>query len=158
MILLEIPQIPVGDAIQNFFDVLTTNFSGFFDSFSDGLGAAVEGLVWLLLVPAPVVLSVILALIGLVVRGWKFVVVSLLGLLLIISMQQWEAAMQTLALVVVSTVVALIIGIPLGILAARKRSASAVIRPIMDLMQTMPAFVWLVPVVTLFGIGVVPGS
>ena len=157
MIPLEIPQIPVGDAIQNFFDVLTTNFSGFFDSFSNGLGAAVDGLVWLLLAPPPVVLAVILALIGLVVRGWKFAVGTVLGLLLIISMQQWEAAMQTLALVVVSTVVALIIAIPLGILAARKRAASAVIRPIMDLMQTMPAFVWLVPVVTLFGIGVVPG-
>jgi glycine betaine/proline transport system permease protein len=100
---------------------------------------------------------VIFALIGLLVRGWIFAIGSLLGFLLIIGMDQWTAAMQTLALVVVASVIAVIIAIPVGILAARKRGASAVIRPIMDLMQTMPAFVWLVPVVTLFSIGVVPG-
>ena len=65
--------------------------------------------------------------------------------------------MQTLALVLVSTIVAVAIAIPLGVLAARKRWASHAVKPLMDLMQTMPAFVWLVPVVTLFGIGVVPG-
>jgi ABC-type proline/glycine betaine transport system permease subunit len=100
---------------------------------------------------------VIFALIGLLVRGWIFAIGSLLGFLLIIGMDQWTAAMQTLALVLVASVIAVIIAIPVGILAARKRGASAVIRPLMDLMQTMPAFVWLVPVVTLFSIGVVPG-
>jgi ABC-type proline/glycine betaine transport system permease subunit len=157
MIPLEFPRIPVGSGIQSFFDLLTTNLSAFFDGFSNGLGAAVDALVWVLEAPPAVVLAVILTLIGLVIRGWTFAVGTLIGLLLIISMQQWESAMQTLALVVVSTVVALVIAIPLGIWAARKRAASAVLRPIMDLMQTMPAFVWLVPVVTLFGIGVVPG-
>jgi ABC-type proline/glycine betaine transport system permease subunit len=157
MIPLAFPRIPVGSGIQSFFDLLTTNLSAFFDGFSNGLGAAVDGLVWLLEAPPAIVLAVILALIGLVVRGWKFALGTLIGLLLIISMEQWEAAMQTLALVVVSTIVALVIAIPLGIWAARKRAASTVLRPIMDLMQTMPAFVWLVPVVTLFGIGVVPG-
>jgi ABC-type proline/glycine betaine transport system permease subunit len=72
-------------------------------------------------------------------------------------MEQWEASMQTLALVLVSTVVAVVIAIPLGVWAARSRYTSSVLKPILDLMQTMPAFVWLVPVVTLFGIGVVPG-
>ena len=152
-----IPKIEIGKWISSFFDWLTTNLSGFFDAVSSIVGGAVDGIIWLLQAPNPILLAVLFALIGLVVKGWRFALGSLLGLLLIISMDQWDAAMQTLALVVVSTVVAIIIAIPLGILAARKRAASAALRPIMDLMQTMPAFVWLVPVVTLFGIGVVPG-
>jgi glycine betaine/proline transport system permease protein len=152
-----VPRINLGDALEGFFDWLTTNFSGIFDGISDVIGGAVDGLIALLTAPPPLVLAVIFALIGLLVRGWIFAIGSLLGFLLIIGMDQWTAAMQTLALVVVASVIAVIIAIPVGILAARKRGASAVIRPIMDLMQTMPAFVWLVPVVTLFSIGVVPG-
>jgi ABC-type proline/glycine betaine transport system permease subunit len=152
-----VPRINLGDALESFFDWLTTNFSGIFDGVSDVIGGAVDGLIALLEAPPPLVLAVIFALIGLLVRGWIFAVGSLLGFLLIIGMDQWTAAMQTLALVLVASVIAVIIAIPLGILAARKRGASAVVRPLMDLMQTMPAFVWLVPVVTLFSIGVVPG-
>jgi ABC-type proline/glycine betaine transport system permease subunit len=155
--MIDVPRIPVGEKIQDFFDWLTTNMSGFFDAISNFIGSAVDRLIDLLEAPDPVVMAVIFALIGLVVRGWKFAVIALAGLLLIISMEQWTAAMQTLALVLVSTIAAVIIAIPLGILGARNRWASATIKPIMDLMQTMPAFVWLVPVVTLFGIGVVPG-
>jgi glycine betaine/proline transport system permease protein len=152
-----VPRINLGDALESFFDWLTSNFSGLFDGVSDVIGGAVDGLIALLEAPPPLVMAVIFALIGLLVRGWIFAVGSLLGFLLIIGMDQWTAAMQTLALVLVASIIAVIIAIPLGILAARKRGASAVIRPIMDLMQTMPAFVWLVPVVTLFSIGVVPG-
>jgi glycine betaine/proline transport system permease protein len=152
-----VPRINLGDALESFFDWLTTNFSGIFDGVSDVIGGAVDGLIALLTAPPPLVLAVIFALIGLLVRGWVFAIGSLLGFLLIIGMDQWTAAMQTLALVVVASVIAVLLAIPLGILAARRRGASAVLRPLMDLMQTMPAFVWLVPVVTLFSIGVVPG-
>jgi glycine betaine/proline transport system permease protein len=152
-----VPRINLGDWLEAFFDWLTTNFSGIFDGVSDVIGGAVDGLIALLTAPPPLVMAVIFALIGLLVRGWIFAIGSLLGFLLIIGMDQWTAAMQTLALVLVASVIAVVIAIPLGILAARKRGASAVLRPIMDLMQTMPAFVWLVPVVTLFSIGVVPG-
>jgi ABC-type proline/glycine betaine transport system permease subunit len=152
-----IPKIPLGSWLASFFDWLTTNFSGFFDAVSGVIGGAVDGLIVVLEAPPPLVVAVIFALIGLLVRGWIFAIGSLLGFLLIMSMGQWSAAMQTLALVLVASVIAVLIAIPLGIWAARRRAASAVTRPIMDLMQTMPAFVWLVPVVTLFGIGVVPG-
>lgn len=152
-----IPRIPLGQWISDFFDWMTTSFAAFFDTISDIVGGFVDGFIWLLEAPPPVALAAFLALIGLVVRGWKFGLGTLLGLLLIISMQQWETSMQTLALVLVSTIIALIIAIPVGILGARNRTASAVIRPVMDFMQTMPAFVYLVPVVTMFGIGVVPG-
>jgi glycine betaine/proline transport system permease protein len=157
MLVIEVPRAPVGDTIQTFFDWLTTNLGAFFDAISDGLGAAVDGFIELLQAPDPVILAAVFALLGLLVGGWRLGVVSLLGLLAIISMDQWDAAMQTLALVLVSALGALVVAIPLGVWAASSGRVSAALRPMMDLMQTMPAFVWLVPVVTLFSIGVVPG-
>lgn len=154
---IEVPRVPVGDTIERFFDWLTETLGAFFDAISDGLDSVVDGFIGLLQTPDPVVMAVIFALVGVLVGGWRLGLISIVGLLFIIGVEQWAAAMQTLALVLVSTVVAVILAIPLGIWAASSRRASAVLRPIMDLMQTMPAFVWLVPVVTLFSIGVVPG-
>jgi glycine betaine/proline transport system permease protein len=155
--IIEAPRIPVGRELERFFEWLTDNMGWFFDFITDVVGSAVDGLTTLLQAPDPLVTVVIFALLGWAVRGWRFAVFALLGLFLIVSMEQWETAMETLALVVVATVVAVAISIPLGVLAARSQHASAVLRPILDLMQTMPALVWLVPVVTLFSIGVVPG-
>jgi glycine betaine/proline transport system permease protein len=154
---IEVPRAPVGDTIERVFEWLTSNLGAFFDAISDGLGTAVDGFIALLQAPDPVVLAVVFALVGLLVSGWRLGLLSLLGLLAIISMDQWDPAMQTLALVLVSTLVAVVVAIPLGIWAASSERVSTALRPVMDLMQTMPAFVWLVPVVTLFGIGVVPG-
>lgn len=154
---IEIPRLPVGEEIEKFFDWLTTNLDWFFTVVSDAMEAVVDGLIAVLVAPNPLVMVVIFAVLAWLVQGWKFGVGSLLGLLLIVSMEQWENAMETLALVLVAALVAIVIALPLGILAARKAWASSVLKPIMDLMQTMPAFVWLVPVVMLFGIGVVPG-
>lgn len=154
---IDVPRIRVGDALTDFFDWLAAHLGGFFELVSDVIGGAVDNLISLLEAPDPVVLAVVFALLGLALKGWKFAGVTLLGLLLVVGMEQWQAAMQTLALVLVSTVVAIVIALPLGVLAARRQWASTVLKPILDLMQTMPAFVWLVPVVTLFSIGVVPG-
>lgn len=90
-------------------------------------------------------------------RDWKLALGSALGLLFIVSMDQWDNAMQTLSLVLIAAAIALVLGIPVGIASARWDGVSQVVRPAMDLMQTMPAFVWLVPVVTLFSIGVPAG-
>lgn len=155
--LIAFPRIPVGARIADFFTWLTDNLSGVFELFSTALNAVVNGFITVLEFPNPIVMAVIFALIGLAIRGWKFGLGSLLGMLFIIGMDQWATAMQTLALVLVATIVAVVIAIPLGVLAASSQTSSSVIKPLMDLMQTMPAFVWLVPVVTLFGIGVVPG-
>ncbi|MDX6231110.1 MAG: glycine betaine/proline transport system permease protein [Nocardioidaceae bacterium] len=154
---IDVPRVPVGERLQELFDWLTKHLGGFFDAISSFIGGAVDRLINLLEAPDPVILVVIFALIGLLLKGWKFAAVALLGLLLIVSMEQWAASMQTLALVLVAAAAAVLFALPLGILAARNRWASALLKPILDLMQTMPAFVWLVPVVTLFGIGVVPG-
>ncbi|MFC4857930.1 ABC transporter permease [Actinophytocola glycyrrhizae] len=152
-----LPRIPVGDWIDNAFDWVKDNLDAFFDEVADLLRDAVTGIADLLNSPAPLVLAFVFALLALAVRDWKVAAGTLVGMALIISMDQWENAMDTLALIVVATFVALVIAIPLGILAARSDRFSRVIRPIMDLMQTMPAFVWLVPVVTLFSIGVPAG-
>ncbi|KGH47439.1 glycine/betaine ABC transporter [Modestobacter caceresii] len=152
-----LPQIPVGDWIDTGFDWVTENFSPVFDVISAGTETGVEGLRDALLFPPPVLLAVLLAVLGGVVRSVRFAVVSLLGLLLLISMRMWEPAMATLALVLVSAVIAVAIGIPIGVSAAKSDRVSAVLRPVLDFMQTMPAFVYLVPAVTFFGIGLVPG-
>ncbi|MCZ2819040.1 proline/glycine betaine ABC transporter permease [Modestobacter sp. VKM Ac-2977] len=152
-----LPQIPVGDWIDTGFDWVTENFSPVFDVISAGTEAGVEGLRDALLFPPPVLFAVLLAVLGGVVRSVRFAVVSLLGLLLLISMRMWEPAMATLALVLVSAVIAVAIGIPIGIAAAKSDRVSAALRPVLDFMQTMPAFVYLVPAVTFFGIGLVPG-
>ncbi|WP_239453531.1 MULTISPECIES: ABC transporter permease subunit [Microbacterium] len=149
--------MPVGDAFEAFFDWLNVTFGPAFDAFSDFMGAILDGFIAVLSAPDPVILALIFGLIALVTRGWKFAVLGFLGLVLIIAMGQWYAAMQTLALVLVAAAVAVLISVPLGILAARSKTASSILRPILDFMQTMPGFVWLVPVVTLFGIGIVPG-
>lgn len=148
-----VPRIPVGDWISDGFDWVRDNFGDFLDRVSDVIESSVTGLSDLLLAPQPLVLVAVIALLAWFVKDWKLGIGTFLGLAAIIGVEQWEYAMQTLALILVATVAALAIGIPLGILAARSDRFSKVVRPVMDLMQTMPAFVWLVPVVTLFSIG-----
>ncbi|MGP6176237.1 ABC transporter permease [Microbacterium sp. A196] len=154
---ISIPRIPVGDMFEGLFDWLNDNLGAAFDTISDLIGGILDGFIAVLTGPDALILALLFGLIALATRGWKFSILGFVGLLLIISMGQWDASMQTLALVLVAALVAILISVPLGILAARSRTASAIIRPILDFMQTMPGFVWLVPVVTLFGIGIVPG-
>src|SRR5204862_5206714 len=82
---------------------------------------------------------------------------TLVALLLIESLRLWSDTMQTLALVLVAAALAAVVGVPLGVLAARRRGVSVVARPVLDLMQTTPVFVYLIPAVFFFGVGVVPG-
>jgi glycine betaine/proline transport system permease protein len=152
-----VPRIPVGDWVESAFDWITDHFGDFLGWLSDVVDGAVEGLIDVLLAPAPLIVALIFALLAWLVRDWKLGVGTFVGMAFIISFEQWENAMNTLALIVFATLVALVIGIPLGILAARWDSFSSVVRPIMDLMQTMPAMVWLVPAVTLFSIGIPAG-
>lgn len=154
---VNVPRIPVGDWFEGVFDWVTANLEWLFDAFSTVIDVAVEGLVTALDAPGAVLMALIFALLALVVSSWRVAAVALVGLVLVIGMDQWTTAMETLALVLVATAVAVVIGIPLGVLAARSERTSKVVRPVLDLMQTMPAFVWLVPVVFLFGIGYVPG-
>ena len=152
-----VPRIPLGDGIESGFEWVQDTLGWFFDRLSDAIESSVDGLAGLLNSPPALVMVAVLALLAWLARDWKVGLVSAVGLAVVIGLDQWSATMDTLALVFFATVVALLIGVPLGIAAARWDQVSRLVRPVMDLMQTMPAFVWLVPVVTLYGIGVPAG-
>lgn len=149
-----VPPLPIGDLLETGFEGFKDTFDAFFDVVGDIVTGAIDGIAALLLAPDPVVLTVLFALLAWLLRNWKLGAGTLVGMVLIIGMDMWEPAMETLALVVVATVVALLLGIPLGILAARSPAVSRILKPVMDFMQTMPGMVWLLPVLKLFSIGV----
>ena len=152
-----IPRIPIGKWIDSGIDWIKANLDALLDVVSDGGTALYDALTWLLLAPHPLIMVAIFSLLSWVFRSWRLAVGVALAFLFIISMNQWTGAMQTLSLVVIATLTAVVIAIPLGIWAAKSDTVSAILRPILDLMQTMPAFVYLIPAVTFFSIGVVPG-
>ncbi len=152
-----IPRVPIGEWGDAALTWLRETFGILFELFSDIMGTFVETLTdGLVSVPALLMIA-ILALIAWIFRSWQLALFSAVLFLLSLSMEQWETTMQTMALVIVSTLVAVIIAIPVGILASQSSVVSAIVRPIMDFMQTMPAFVYLIPAVLFFSIGVVPG-
>lgn len=155
-LLQDIPRIPLGDWAENFVDFLVNNFEWFFDFLQVFLETLVGGFSTLLSILPPLAMIAVLAGLAWLVSNWRVSIITALGLLLIASLGLWGDAMISLALVLSSTVVALAIGIPLGIFGAQSRVAEAIIRPILDFMQTMPSFVYLVPAVLLLGLGDAP--
>jgi len=150
-------RVPVGDWIDTGVDWLRDNLSGLFDIISIVVRFLVDGLTDVLIaVPVPLTI-VVFALLGWFFRSWQMAIGTAATFTLIVAMHLWVPAMQTLSLVLVATVVALLIGIPLGIWSARNDTVRAILKPILDFMQTMPAFVYLIPAITFFSIGVVPG-
>ncbi|KTS62370.1 glycine/betaine ABC transporter [Microbacterium testaceum] len=150
-------RIPVGSWVDGGVDWLRDNLSGFFDVIAVTVRFLVGGLSDVLLAAPIVVVIVVAALLAWLLRSWKLALGTVIGFALILAMGQWVTAMQTLALVLVATVVAVAISVPLGIWSARNATVRAVLKPILDFMQTMPAFVYLIPAITFFSIGVVPG-
>lgn len=154
---VELPRVPVGEWFDSLVNWCTDNLSWLFDGIGSAIDSSVEMLTDVLTVLPPLALTLVLALLALVVSGWKLGVFTVLGFALIDSMELWESAMDSLALVLVSAVVATVLSIPIGIAAARSDMVSRVVRPILDFMQTMPAFVYLIPAIFFFSIGAVPG-
>ncbi|MCS4266838.1 proline/glycine betaine ABC transporter permease [Serratia sp. BIGb0163] len=147
----------IADWINRWVDVLVTNYGDMFRKISDTLLWAVIHLESLLrATPWWVMLAVVGLLAWHATRRWLPTVVIVSLLLLVGTAGMWDKLMQTLALVLVATLLAVIIGIPQGILAARSDRVRAVMMPLMDVMQTMPSFVYLIPVLMLFGLGKVP--
>nr|WP_242911071.1 ABC transporter permease subunit [Actinomadura terrae] len=153
----DLPRVPVGEWFDDAVTWCTDNLGWLFDGIGSAIETTVDGLTDVLTVLPPLVLTVVLALLALFLRGWKLGLFTLLGFGLIESMELWEPAMDSLALVLVSAVVSVLVSIPVGIAAARNDVVSRVVRPVLDLMQTMPAFVYLIPAIFFFSIGVVPG-
>jgi len=151
-------KIPIGEWGKEFFDFLTTNFSWFFDRLSDGLKSILEALIDLMLWIPPVMLVIlIVALACWLQKSWRLALGVALGLLFIINQGLWRETVETLVLVVAATALSMAIGVPIGIWAAHKPRVYRVLHPLLDLMQTMPTFVYLIPVLILFGLGIAPG-
>jgi len=150
-------RLPLGTLVEGFIDYVTATFGFLFDFIRVVFDGAFEFVDLLLVTPPFWVIVLLAAGLALATRGWKFMVGAILGLLVIVGVDQWENAMDTLALVLVASLLAIALSVPLGILAAKSTVASGIIRPILDFMQTMPAFVYLIPALILFRVGVVPG-
>jgi len=151
-------KIPVGQWAKVFIEYLTDNFYEEFRLFSDGLDWLINGLILLLGAIPPVLLILIICVLGYWLhRNWKLVGGIGIALLIIVNLGYWDRTIETVALVIYSTLVSCFIGVPLGIAAAHRRWLYALMRPILDLMQTIPTFVYLIPTLMLFGLGMVPG-
>jgi glycine betaine/proline transport system permease protein len=148
----------IGDGIDTAVNYILDNFSPFLDLIASAIGF-VTGTIQdaLLALPMPVGIAIFVAL-SLWRVGLGFGLLTGIALWLVDHMGLWSAMMETLSLVIASTLMAMIIGLPLGIAMARKDSVAAIARPVLDLMQTMPAFVYLIPAAMFFGLGAVPGA
>jgi glycine betaine/proline transport system permease protein len=151
-------KIPIGNWGKSFFDFLTTNFEWFFDSIADGLTFFLDGLIDLLLwVPPVVMVALIAGLAWWLQKSWKLALAVALGLLFIVNQNLWKETVETIVLVVGAAAASMAIGVPVGIWAAHSPRVWAWLNPVLDLMQTMPTFVYLIPVLILFGLGIAPG-
>ncbi|MBC6973294.1 proline/glycine betaine ABC transporter permease [Bacillus sp. Xin] len=153
-----IPRIPLGEWVDAFVESLYANFEGLFRGFSYVIGGFVDLLTNLLsVIPALLMIIIVCFLVWYTTRKISLVVFTLIGLLFILNINYWGQTMQTLALVLTSVIISIIVGIPIGILASQNERFSKILKPTLDFMQTMPAFVYLIPAITFFGVGVVPG-
>lgn len=150
-------RIPLGDWIEAGVDFVVSNFRGFFQVLRAIFTSMFDAVAWLLTAPPFWVIIAVVVLIALLARGWLFGVGTAAGLTLIVGMNQWDNAMNTLALVLVAAFIAIVVSVPIGIAAAKSPIVSSIVRPVLDFLQTMPAFVYLVPALLLFRVGVTPG-
>lgn len=151
-------KLPVGEWVAGFVDWLTNNAAWFFDGMAVVLSAVIGAIQWLLQEPHPfVVIAVATAAAYAVRRSVNFALFVLAGLLFVANQGYWEETTNTLALVFASCIVCMGLGVPIGIAAARRPWLYTALRPVLDLMQTIPTFVYLIPALILFGLGMVPG-
>ncbi|WP_415183782.1 choline ABC transporter permease subunit [Phaeovulum sp.] len=151
-------KIPVGRSAKLAFDWLKTHAGGFFDALSAAMQGLIDAILWVLQSPHPlVIVAVFVGLTWVLQRSWKTVVLVLAGMLFILNQGYWKATTESLTLVLSAGVVCMAVGMPLGIAAAHRPRLFAAMRPVLDLMQTLPTFVYLIPAIVFFGIGMVPG-
>jgi glycine betaine/proline transport system permease protein len=151
-------KIPVGAWARDGVEWLTANAAWFFDALSAWVTALIDGILWVLQAPPPLALIAVFAAIAwLLQRSWNTVAIVVVGLLFVLNQGYWEQTTETLTLVLSSVVVCMGLGVPIGIAAAHRPRLYAAMRPVLDLMQTLPTFVYLIPAIVFFGIGMVPG-
>ena len=151
-------KIPLGHWMESFVDWLVGNASGFFDAIAISLEWLILGVTdYLQAFPPLAFIAFVAGIAWWIHRSWGLVIFAILALLIIANLGYWVEMIETLVLVMMATFLCILFGIPIGILAAHHPRFHAAIRPVMDLMQTIPTFVYLIPTLILFGLGVVPG-
>jgi glycine betaine/proline transport system permease protein len=151
-------KIPIGQWVKVLIEFLTDHFDDQFGLFSDGLETLIRHTITVFEAVPPIVL--IIALIALAYglhRSWKGALGLAAALLLILNLGYWQETIETVTLVLFATLISILLGVPLGIMAGHRRWLFVILRPILDLMQTIPTFVYLIPTLMLFGLGMVPG-
>ncbi|MEM1040028.1 MAG: choline ABC transporter permease subunit [Pseudomonadota bacterium] len=151
-------KIPVGRWVGDGVDWMTDNLSFIFDGMETFLEAIIDGLLAVLQWPHPLVMTLLVTLAAFYLRrSVGLAVGAFFGLLFILNQGYWEAMTETLALVLAASAVCMVLGVPAGIYLAHRKRAYAFARPVLDLMQTLPTFVYLIPAIIFFGIGMVTG-
>lgn len=150
------PEIRIGDWVENIVTWLQDHLSGLFDLVATVMTFLINKVLYALTAPEWWLVVIVFSTLALWARGVTFAVFTAAAFLLIEGMRLWPETMTTLAVALVATVIAVVVGLPSGILAARSRVASTLTRPVLDFMQTLPVFVYLIPAVFFFGVGVVP--
>ncbi len=151
-------KIPVGQWASDVVDWLIDNGSWFFDGLADAINGLIDAILWALQTPHPlVIVALFAALAWFLQRNWATVALVVLGFLFILNQGYWEETTETLTLVLCAVIVCMGLGVPIGIAAAHRPRLYAALRPVLDLMQTLPTFVYLIPAIVFFGIGMVPG-
>jgi glycine betaine/proline transport system permease protein len=151
-------KIPVGQGASALFDWLQTHGGWFFDGLADVMEWLIDAILWVLQTPPPlVIVAAFVALTWALQRSWRTCLFVALGFLFILNQGYWEETTESLTLVLSSCVVCMAVGVPIGIAAAHRPGLYRGMRPVLDLMQTLPTFVYLIPAIVFFGIGMVPG-
>jgi len=157
--MMQIPQIPIVKWADTVVEWLRENAQWFFEPIKNVLDGIVSGISDGLIAVPPLVFIIIIVALTVFITKKKIglALFALFGLLLIQNLGYWEQTMLTLSLILTSSSISILIGIPLGIWMSKNKTVQNIITPILDFMQTMPAFVYLIPAVSFFGIGMVPG-
>jgi glycine betaine/proline transport system permease protein len=151
-------KIPVGKTAKSLFDWLKEHASGLFDAIATAIEAVIEAILWVFQTPHPLfIIAAFVTLTWGLQRSWKTCLLVLIGFLFILNQGYWEETTETLTLVIASCLVCMVIGVPIGIALAHRPRLNAAMVPVLDLMQTLPTFVYLIPAIVFFGIGTVPG-
>lgn len=150
-------EIPVGRFFEIIIQWMIDNWSGFFDAITTTVSATLSTFETILLYPHPLIMIILFTAVAWYISGKGVAAFTAVGFFLIEGMNLWPETMDTLALIFTAVLIALLIGIPVGIWASKNDLVENLVRPLLDLMQTMPAFVYLIPAVLFFQLGKVPG-
>ena len=151
-------KIPVGKTAKAVFEWMNANLGGLFDAISVAMEAMINGILWLLQTPHPlVIISIFLAITWFLQHSWKVCLGVLIGFLFILNQGYWEETTESLTLILSACVVCMGLGVPIGIAVAHRPRLYRFMVPVLDLMQTLPTFVYLIPAIVFFGLGMVPG-